>query len=161
MSGAAIDIQKIIYIAASMDDYNGDGISNTGDPCIFFSVSGIDADKDGVDDVCDQDIQATPQAAANSVTTSAQTAKDIDASGSSTRSTAARPGPFFAPPSSGTVLGDSTNSSNSTQSASPQQANMETTPATQLFRVNWLTVLLVGLGTSVAISSIYAYLAKR
>lgn len=51
--GQNIDQYQIVFVRASDDDYDGDGIINELDPCIMSDQSGVDADKDGVDDACD------------------------------------------------------------------------------------------------------------
>lgn len=51
--GQPLDIIKTVYVAATADDYNGDGIPNVSDPCVIIPPSGHDVDKDTVDDACD------------------------------------------------------------------------------------------------------------
>lgn len=41
------------YAAASNDDWDGDGIANSMDPCSMVAQSGVDEDGDGIDDACD------------------------------------------------------------------------------------------------------------
>lgn len=53
VGGNDIDMYQTIYIAASADDYNGDGIPNSQDACLVAPLSGIDSDNDGIDDACD------------------------------------------------------------------------------------------------------------
>lgn len=55
-AGNSIDVQRMIYIAASADDWDGDGIPNSQEPCGFFAVSGADVDGDSIDDACDGEI---------------------------------------------------------------------------------------------------------
>lgn len=55
-----IDIQKIVYVAASDTDFDGDGTLNTDEVCLVGEPSGQDADQDGVDDACDGFIDAPP-----------------------------------------------------------------------------------------------------
>lgn len=62
IAGEAIDIYKTIYVAANGDDYNGNGVSNNNDPCVFVDASGVDYDQDGVDDACDGIIAEAPPA---------------------------------------------------------------------------------------------------
>ncbi len=62
VAGEPIDIYKTIYVAASGDDYNGNGITNDSDPCVFVDASGQDFDQDGVDDACDGIISEAPPA---------------------------------------------------------------------------------------------------
>ncbi len=53
MADQTIDIYEIIYVAASITDYDGDGIPNSADQCLIVPLSGHDADQDGIDDACD------------------------------------------------------------------------------------------------------------
>lgn len=52
-SDTPIDIKRLIYVAASADDWDGDGVPNNKEPCGVFESSSIDEDHDGVDDACD------------------------------------------------------------------------------------------------------------
>jgi hypothetical protein len=60
VAGEPVDIYKTIYVAASSDDYNGNGIPNASDPCVFVDSSGQDYDQDGIDDACDGQITDPP-----------------------------------------------------------------------------------------------------
>jgi hypothetical protein len=60
MLGQPVDIVKTVYVAASPDDYNGDGVLNTVDPCAFLPSSGVDVDGDGIDDACDGFVAEAP-----------------------------------------------------------------------------------------------------
>jgi lysophospholipase L1-like esterase len=51
--GSPTRITETIYITQDATDYDGDGTSNSQDSCPFIANSGIDADQDGIDDVCD------------------------------------------------------------------------------------------------------------
>lgn len=53
IAGEPISIFKSIYVAASENDMDGDGIPDSQDPCILVAPSGLDYDKDGIDDACD------------------------------------------------------------------------------------------------------------
>lgn len=61
ITGQATDIQRLIYVAASADDWNDNGVSNAAEPCGLFSASGVDADHDGIDDACDGVITSSPE----------------------------------------------------------------------------------------------------
>jgi len=53
--GEPVDQYKIIFVRASAQDYDGDGVPNDSDPCIISAQSGVDSDEDGVDDACDDE----------------------------------------------------------------------------------------------------------
>lgn len=55
-----IDIQKIVYVAESETDYDGDGITNENEICLVGEASGQDIDQDGIDDACDGFIDTAP-----------------------------------------------------------------------------------------------------
>jgi lysophospholipase L1-like esterase len=48
-----IDVQQTVYVAQNQNDFNGDGVPNTLDPCLIFPPSYMDMDNDGIDDACD------------------------------------------------------------------------------------------------------------
>ncbi len=58
--GGLIDLQQVVYVAASADDYDSDGVPNGTDSCALMAQSGIDMDIDNVDDVCDPLVSAAP-----------------------------------------------------------------------------------------------------
>lgn len=60
MAGETLDIPRLVYVAASETDFDGDGVPNSANQCLIFSLSGQDYDKDGVDDVCDPEIVEPP-----------------------------------------------------------------------------------------------------
>lgn len=49
----SMDMYQSVYVMATQSDYDGDGITNLQDTCPFIANSGIDQDKDGIDDTCD------------------------------------------------------------------------------------------------------------
>lgn len=53
--GELVDRYRIVFVAASRDDHDGDGIPNSSDPCPVGAQSGVDDDKDGIDDACDDE----------------------------------------------------------------------------------------------------------
>lgn len=61
IAGEPIDIYKSVVVIASDTDYDGDGIPNESDQCMFVDASGTDSDGDGVDDGCDAEISETIQ----------------------------------------------------------------------------------------------------
>jgi lysophospholipase L1-like esterase len=58
--GEDIDIQKEVYVAASPEDYDGDGIANGQEKCVLAEPSNQDYDEDGIDDACDPEITEPP-----------------------------------------------------------------------------------------------------
>lgn len=60
-NGEAIDIYEYLYVAAAEDDFDGDGILDTDEPCGIIEPSGADYDQDGVDDACDAEIGQPPE----------------------------------------------------------------------------------------------------
>ncbi|MBI2592224.1 hypothetical protein HYW36_01985 [Candidatus Saccharibacteria bacterium] len=65
LAGDSIDVYKSIYVGASSSDYDGDGIPNSSDNCVFIAPSGQDYDQDGIDDACDDVISEPPPAELN------------------------------------------------------------------------------------------------
>src|SRR5690606_13217434 len=53
-------LYKTIYVAASEEDYDGDGVLNSDEQCLAVEPSGEDIDRDGVDDACDGEITDPP-----------------------------------------------------------------------------------------------------
>jgi hypothetical protein len=51
--GQPIDLQKVVFVANSNDDYDGDGVLNDSDSCPLIAQTDIDDDHDGIDDACD------------------------------------------------------------------------------------------------------------
>ncbi|HET9722053.1 MAG TPA: GDSL-type esterase/lipase family protein, partial [Candidatus Saccharimonadales bacterium] len=65
-----VDIYKFIYIAASAEDMDGDGMPDDQQACIGVTSSGQDYDQDGIDDACDADISLPPLVSTAAVQTS-------------------------------------------------------------------------------------------
>jgi len=95
VTGQPVDIYKMIYIANTADDLDGNGILDSSEPCVGVPASGRDFDQDKIDDACDANITLPPaqppsvslspsssQSAAASATVSASRQPDIS-SGSS------------------------------------------------------------------------------
>ncbi|MGC1177350.1 MAG: thrombospondin type 3 repeat-containing protein, partial [Candidatus Saccharimonadales bacterium] len=55
-----IDVMQPIYVSASDNDADGDGVADTVDSCPTTVNSGQDADQDGIDDACDGFIGQSP-----------------------------------------------------------------------------------------------------
>lgn len=56
--GEHVDRYRIVFVAASHDDYDDDGVPNASDPCSIGAQSGVDEDEDGIDDACDDEYAA-------------------------------------------------------------------------------------------------------
>lgn len=54
--GEAVDYYELIAKPVSLNDFDGDGINNETDSCPIQVNSLVDLDKDGTDDVCDNDV---------------------------------------------------------------------------------------------------------
>ncbi|MGI9027247.1 MAG: SGNH/GDSL hydrolase family protein [Candidatus Saccharimonadales bacterium] len=52
-TGEDIDVQKVIYIAATADDFDGDNIPNSEEECLLVEPALVDEDQDTIDDGCD------------------------------------------------------------------------------------------------------------
>ncbi len=59
-AGEAIDVQKIVYVAATATDIDGDSVDNKDEVCLFIDPAQQDKDQDGTDDACDGFIDETP-----------------------------------------------------------------------------------------------------
>lgn len=55
-SGEDIDLWQIIEVRGRVGDIDEDGIADTIDACLYVAASGLDADRDGIDDGCDAEI---------------------------------------------------------------------------------------------------------
>jgi len=58
--GEPVDLYKIVYIASSEEDADGDGTPNDDEACLVVEPSGIDYDQDEIDDACDGQIDDPP-----------------------------------------------------------------------------------------------------
>lgn len=56
-----VDIMKLVYVAATADDFDGDGTPNTNETCLLVEPANIDYDQDGIDDACDGAIGEPPE----------------------------------------------------------------------------------------------------
>lgn len=59
-AGNTVDIQKVVYVAASPDDFDGDGVLNQDEKCGILEPLNEDYDQDGIDDACDPKITEPP-----------------------------------------------------------------------------------------------------
>jgi hypothetical protein len=57
--GTYIDITQLVYVQATTDDSDGDGIEDVLDTCPLAINSGQDTDQDGMDDICDDFIDTS------------------------------------------------------------------------------------------------------
>jgi lysophospholipase L1-like esterase len=80
--GQPVDIYKIIYVAGTADDLDGDGIADVKQECVGVEPAGEDTDQDGIDDACDGDISLPPDA---SISSSQPTILTAEVSSRSTR----------------------------------------------------------------------------
>lgn len=53
VNGGSVDIQKIVYVAANIDDIDGDKIKNIDEKCLLGEPAMVDVDGDEIDDACD------------------------------------------------------------------------------------------------------------
>lgn len=58
--GRPIDLFETIIVGQSTDDFDGDGIDNQNDSCNTLENSGVDIDKDNIDDACDAWVGPAP-----------------------------------------------------------------------------------------------------
>lgn len=56
--GIKVEYIQPLYIAGPEDDVDGDGVSNDVDNCEFMTPSGIDTDRDGIDNNCDLSVHS-------------------------------------------------------------------------------------------------------
>jgi hypothetical protein len=63
INGQKLDIYKVIYVGASSNDFDGDGVPNDKELCQIGETSGQDYDQDKIDDACDSIITTSPIAA--------------------------------------------------------------------------------------------------
>ena len=60
ITGQVHDSLQYILVVGSMADLDGNGVPNGQEACVFGKTSGIDWDKDGIDDACDSEITDPP-----------------------------------------------------------------------------------------------------
>ena len=85
-----INITTVIFVIDSPQDYDGDGVPNSGDSCPTVPNSGLDADQDGVDDACDGEI-GPPLSSAPPAGTSTASGPTTPPDGSAVTGTPATP----------------------------------------------------------------------
>lgn len=87
INGQKHDVMQYVLVVSSQTDFDGDGVINTLETCVYGKVFGIDTDKDGVDDACDGDIRESPPTTDTSHTDpTSSTDTSHDTSGSTTNS---------------------------------------------------------------------------
>ncbi len=88
-----IDIYKVIYVATTADDLDGNGVADNTQKCVEVAPSDIDYDKDGIDDSCDSQIS---QLASNTQSQDSNTRVAVAFGTVSTSNTASGSGPASA-----------------------------------------------------------------
>jgi hypothetical protein len=89
--GNDIDIQKEVYVAASPEDYDADGISNEQEKCVLAEPSNQDYDEDGIDDACDPEITEPPVLVATTTSDPTSPQKTVSVATTQTAGTAQLP----------------------------------------------------------------------
>lgn len=143
MAGDAVDVQKVVYVAASADDFDGDGIPNSANLCLIVPPTNQDVDGDGIDDACDPEITAAP--AKISAPTHAQASHAAPAAQTATITTDA---PVDNPVvlQTANVLGDTVNTAEAPQ---PTKTVADTMPTQKPYHLDWLRVTEIGVGSVV------------
>lgn len=60
IAGEPTDVYKVVYVAKSADDLDGNGILDANQQCVGIDPAGQDSDKDEIDDSCDSNITDPP-----------------------------------------------------------------------------------------------------
>ncbi len=60
IAGQQVDIFKVIYVASTADDLDGDSVADSTQKCVGILPSGQDYDQDNLDDACDGTIGQLP-----------------------------------------------------------------------------------------------------
>jgi len=148
MAGEPVDIQKMLYVAASADDYDGDGVLNNANSCLFVSPTGQDIDQDGIDDSCDPVI-AAPKVQAPVSDNVQTTEQAITRTSNVVR--AVSPGENVSS-SAGVVLGDAVVDDDVLpRSISPSAKGPI---AQKLFRLDWTWVFSVGFVLTMGVAAL-------
>jgi hypothetical protein len=75
--GNELDMQDVVYVAASETDFDGDGIPNDQDACAIYPEISQDIDRDGVEDACDALIGEAPTDRAGDLEKNSSSPADI------------------------------------------------------------------------------------
>lgn len=155
MAGEPVDVQKVVYVAANADDYDGDGVSNTVNLCMIVPSSGQDMDRDGIDDACDPDVdtQSLGTATTDKISVDHGVSSSSIQGGNTSSSISARP-------RTTAVLGD-TVAISTLPARQPSVSVLQSPRIQKLFRLNWLVVLEVGFGITVITTGLYYSVRRR
>jgi GDSL-like Lipase/Acylhydrolase family len=59
-AGQKIDVYDYVFVGVSESDFDGDGVPNEDEGCVYVTTSGGDTDQDKVDDACDGVVDPLP-----------------------------------------------------------------------------------------------------
>jgi hypothetical protein len=159
MAGETVDIQKTVYVAASSNDYDGDGVLNVASPCLVVAPTGVDSDGDGIDDGCDADVVATSSRVNISGMVEAATLLEQNTLTSGVTASVSVNNDMSRVRQPESVLGDSTRASSAVRS--PAQKVDATVRWIQPYRLDWKLVSALGLGITVIATCVIHAMTQR
>lgn len=124
--GEIVNIYQHVFIGATKNDYDGDGVLNDKEACLIGEPSGFDNDKDGIDDMCDPEIVKASagnntSAGTNNIVTQALNRQVITADEATSVQALLEPGVVTEPPRPQTQ-GTTANTSQSVLDASTEES---------------------------------------